>query len=701
MQNLKYNSILLTAFIGKYFLKQRIIVIEFPMLGEMPFLAPVIRELRQQNDNIRLLIASVGDPEKFSAYVKRFPEYGAVLEDIPIVPKDLLAPYTGLIDVYATSEQYCYGLPGVCSVCFFHGQPSKGVTFSLDVLDAFDYFFLMGDLQLQTLVTFLRKKRNEIEYIPKTVKVGYPKMDALVKGAYGRTDILVGLGMDPKLKTVLYAPAFNEGASLRTLGMELIQSLISLPNVNILIKLAPDMFEGTDNIYATGGINWFEKLKHIESDKLRVVTGLDSNPYVAAADVLVTDVSSIAFDFLYLDKPVIYYDCPEFYTSYVEQKAPHFSFKEFLFDDTINAGRNYGKAVQNLLDLKTAVVDALEYPWILSAKRHEIISQLLYNPGTGAERVVKELCTLAQDPARQNHRRLIHQTNLCTNFEELSPRQICVLLEVYFSHYRIDIQLSEFYAKISKSYIAHQGISAPHAVPGFEQAEQARPEVAIRGYIDAKTTIAAARNANLSVCDYREGLESDCRKKGRRDRIISAMEAYGVLGEGITVCEIGAGTGMYLEKIIRHCRPVCYEVYETALDWVAFLGETYGPSTDLKLYMADGYTMKFSADNSCNLVHAHAVFVYLPMLQVIDYLNECARVCAPGGYIVFDCFLADTFSYDDVKSWQATEWRFPVVIPRSIITEWATENSLALHGEFREIYGESHVEYSIFRKSLY
>ncbi len=35
--------------------------------------------------------------------------------------------------------------------------------------------------------------------------------------------------------------------------------------------------------------------------------------------------------------------------------------------------------------------------------------------------------------------------------------------------------------------------------------------------------------------------------------------------------EIGAGTGMYLEKVIDLYSPRTYEVYETAIDWVAIL----------------------------------------------------------------------------------------------------------------------------------
>lgn len=692
MQNLKYHSILCAAYIKKYFLKQRVIALELPLLGEIPFLAPIVHEFGIQNGDVHLLIATEEEPDRYVAQLQNMPEYAGLFDGIPMIPKKILLTYPELIDVFASSEQYSYGLPGACSVCYFHGQPSKGVTFNSTILNAFDYFFLMGDLQLQALVTFLIKNKGEIDYIPTTVKVGYPKMDAIVNGTSDNFDALTRLGMDPLLKTVLYAPAFNEGASLRSIGVELIQCLASIQDINILIKLAPDMYSGTDSTYATGGINWFEKLKPLETDRLRVITDLDSNLCVATADVMVTDVSSIAFDFIYLDKPVIYYDCPDFYTLFTAQRAPYFSFKEFLYDDTINAGRNFGTAVQNLVDLKAAVIDALINPTALSHKRHEIIHRLLYNPGTASKIVVEELSRLAHNLTRKNHR---HQTKRENNLNMLSPVQIQKLLEIYLSNYSNDDLLVQFYISLTKSD------NTLTKVDSLEKNERkAKPAATIMGYIDAKATVAAATKAGLSVCYYRESLEHDSRKQGRRDRIINNLKTRDVLKNCGTICEIGAGSGIYLEKIIEHCQPVQYEVYETAADWVNFLAETYSSSTDLRLHEADGNSLRFTSDNSCNLVHAHAVFVYLPMLQVMEYLAECARVCSPGGFIVFDCFLDSSFSYTDVKNWLSGQWRFPVILPRQVIMDLAEENSLESYGQFREIYGDSYVDYLIFRKQI-
>ena len=79
------------------------------------------------------------------------------------------------------------------------------------------------------------------------------------------------------------------------------------------------------------------------------------------------------------------------------------------------------------------------------------------------------------------------------------------------------------------------------------------------GFIDAQSTVANARAKGISVCYYRESLEDDPRKRGRRDRIIRRLEAAGIFRGVSAVCEIGAGTGMYLEKVIELAHPKSYK----------------------------------------------------------------------------------------------------------------------------------------------
>jgi len=157
---------------------------------------------------------------------------------------------------------------------------------------------------------------------------------------------------------------------------------------------------------------------------------------------------------------------------------------------------------------------------------------------------------------------------------------------------------------------------------------------------------------------------------------------------------------MYLEKILYYANACTYEVYETDRGWKEYIRKTYSNVGKNKVLLrnADGKSLKYTKSNSCDLVHAHAVFVYLPLLQSIEYIYEMIRVCKKKGYIVFDCFIEENFDDNSVKKWISSKWRFPVIIPKKLLYQLFNENSIAVRAAFKEVYGESIVEYFILQK---
>jgi len=220
------------------------------------------------------------------------------------------------------------------------------------------------------------------------------------------------------------------------------------------------------------------------------------------------------------------------------------------------------------------------------------------------------------------------------------------------------------------------------------------------GYILARPTIIAARKKGVSICQHLEGCESDPRKRGKRDRIIQKLKEAGTFQECQAVCEIGAGTGMFLEKVLELAHPSQYEVYETATDWVRYLKKAYSGNAECKFlfYQADGHTLKETKSETCNLVHAHGVFVYLPLLTTLDYIAEAIRICRPGGKIVFDCLPDTSFDLETIKAWQVSQWRFPVIIPDKLFRNWLAAHNLRIVSEFSEILGASVSNYFILQK---
>jgi hypothetical protein len=145
------------------------------------------------------------------------------------------------------------------------------------------------------------------------------------------------------------------------------------------------------------------------------------------------------------------------------------------------------------------------------------------------------------------------------------------------------------------------------------------------GHIDAVQTIHAANLQGQSVCEYVESLWD---QHGWTDRVIEEMRKAGSLIPCDRVCEIGPGTGRYLERVLQKVSPRQYDIYETANDWATWLESTYAPFVVRQ--PADGHTLRHTPSGSCGLVHAHGVFVYLPFLHAFEYFVEMARVCAGG-----------------------------------------------------------------------
>lgn len=239
--------------------------------------------------------------------------------------------------------------------------------------------------------------------------------------------------------------------------------------------------------------------------------------------------------------------------------------------------------------------------------------------------------------------------------------------------------------KIAKNYLRKLGYSISSSSSGF---------------IDTKITINNAKKAGLSVNDYIELTVDNPLKKGRRDRVILKLQQAGILTSINRVCEIGPGTGRYLEKIIELGKPNFYEIYETHSGWENYLKSVYQGLNGCSVIInsADGVSLRNTQNASCDLVHAHAVFVYIPLINVLKYLKECIRVCKKNGFVVFDYFPAEDFDTNIANKWLNSPHAWPVLIPKKLINDMFMTNNFIKINEFTEVYGEHFCNYLIWKK---
>jgi CDP-glycerol glycerophosphotransferase len=146
------------------------------------------------------------------------------------------------------------------------------------------------------------------------LETGYPRIDLTLNSSVVRLrEIKEQLGLKSDGKVILYAPTYR-GSSLGTgdINTTMIESL--------LLKLS--MLGGYDVLFR--GHHMTEKLLDKLSLNINMVPNtIDSNELLSAVDILITDYSSIAFDFIATQKPIIYFAYD--YEEYQENRGLYFS----------------------------------------------------------------------------------------------------------------------------------------------------------------------------------------------------------------------------------------------------------------------------------------------------------------------------------------------------------------------------------------
>ncbi len=196
--------------------------------------------------------------------------------------------------------------------------------------------------------------------------IGYPKVDCLVDGSLNRAAIQASLGLDPTVPTVLYAPTWSPQSSLNTIGAKLIPALARL-DVNVVVKLHDRSY---DRRSQTGGpVDWGHHLDAIcRSWHVHAAHGSDVSPYLFVSDALVTDHSSVGFEFALLDRPIVVIDSPELLRN------------ARVGADKIRALHSAATVVRDVDSATRAIVSSLAEPTRLSGERRAAGRPILLSP---------------------------------------------------------------------------------------------------------------------------------------------------------------------------------------------------------------------------------------------------------------------------------------------------------------------------------
>ena len=204
--------------------------------------------------------------------------------------------------------------------------------------------------------------------------VGYPKLDALVNGAFDPAGVRRSLGLDPERPTALFGPTWSSASALHIAGEGIVTTLLD-GGFNVIAKLHDRSLQTSERF--TDGIDWRARLSRFGSTgAFALATDADCSPYLSAADLMVTDHSSIGFEYLTLDRPLIVFDAPDL--ARVARINP----------EKIALLRSAATVVRDLPGLAVAAQDALRDPAGLSRQRRQVAGEMFFRPGTATARAV-------------------------------------------------------------------------------------------------------------------------------------------------------------------------------------------------------------------------------------------------------------------------------------------------------------------------
>lgn len=236
-------------------------------------------------------------------------------------------------------------------------------------LDRFDHFLIRSEHDVRTLAKAFRLSEKTL------LRVGYPRNDELVRardlhGAAERPPLAAELGIPADKKVLLYAPTFRQHGQRR----------FSLP---FDVERFAERF-GDEYVLLVRAhyLNHVVLPPSVRGRVIDVSAHHDVTPVLALADALITDYSSVMFDYALLDRPMLFFTYD--YEEYVhEGRGTYFDLLERAPGPVVRTEDE----LHALLAASTLEEQSVKYA---SARERFVADFGEYDKGTAARRIVDE-----------------------------------------------------------------------------------------------------------------------------------------------------------------------------------------------------------------------------------------------------------------------------------------------------------------------
>ncbi len=182
--------------------------------------------------------------------------------------------------------------PGL-KVQIFHGLDEEVKGF-YNITGFFDLYCTTGPAMTEKFSTLAKNKKHFL-----VRETGWPKLDPVYNNKWEfinqKNQLISQYELSPRLPVILYAPTFPPKY---TSAPDLLDSIHELKkyDYNWIIKFHSLMDESIK-----------EKYKKLDSNNFRIVDELNILPIMAGSDIMITDTSSVAYEFLHFNRPLVTY----------------------------------------------------------------------------------------------------------------------------------------------------------------------------------------------------------------------------------------------------------------------------------------------------------------------------------------------------------------------------------------------------------
>ena len=241
--------------------------------------------------------------------------------------------------------------PGL-KVQVFHGLDEEVKGF-YNITGFFDLYCTTGPVMTEKFSAIAEQKKHFL-----VRETGWSKLDPVFNKQWDfsnqKKQLIKQYGFNPELPVILYAPTFPPKY---TSASDLHDTIKKLNNgkYNWIIKFHPLM----DKIVQ-------EKYKQLENENLRVVNELNILPIMAGSEIMITDTSSVAYEFLTFNRPLITYQAL--------------------------ARKDKGINIQSPTELSSAIERSLNSPKEFLSNRKNCLQDIHpYSDGNSSNRILKEI----------------------------------------------------------------------------------------------------------------------------------------------------------------------------------------------------------------------------------------------------------------------------------------------------------------------